>query len=187
MSGESKQKRTQERMQEINGANYHGTNKFLRAIEKGETGLVMAMLEQGADVHFRTQPRSRASEIVLEIPYPVESTPLHVAALQGRAKIVTLLLKQGADANARNSAGQTPLDCALLSHAYFETALAKQESRKLRLPWAFNKAAGKLAECEDAIHALLAHDARPALFSLPEKFVNRHQRLHKDVPPPPLP
>lgn len=40
------------------------------------------------------------------------NTPLHHAASRGHAKVVQLLLDNGADIDARNSSKWTPLDCA---------------------------------------------------------------------------
>ena len=40
-------------------------------------------------------------------------TPLHQAAQFGRKKIIELLIAQGADVNAKDNFGRTPLDCAL--------------------------------------------------------------------------
>lgn len=40
-------------------------------------------------------------------------TPLHDAAVNGHVKIAKLLVERGADINAKNSKGKTPLDVAL--------------------------------------------------------------------------
>jgi len=46
-------------------------------------------------------------------------TPLHWVALMGIDKLAQLLLKQGANVNAKTNAGETPLDCAESSSIFF--------------------------------------------------------------------
>ena len=41
------------------------------------------------------------------------STPLHCAAIQGQKRITQILIANGADVNATNKAGLTPLMCAM--------------------------------------------------------------------------
>ena len=41
-----------------------------------------------------------------------ESTPLHEAASDGRKEVVELLIANGADVNAKDNYGKTPLDWA---------------------------------------------------------------------------
>jgi len=41
------------------------------------------------------------------------ATPLHLAASWGRPEVVELLLRKGADPNARNKDGKTPLGLAI--------------------------------------------------------------------------
>jgi ankyrin repeat protein len=41
---------------------------------------------------------------------PDNVTPLHWAAVESKLEIVTILLDKGADANAKTTKGQTPLD-----------------------------------------------------------------------------
>ncbi|SVC90659.1 uncharacterized protein METZ01_LOCUS343513, partial [marine metagenome] len=42
-----------------------------------------------------------------------EGTPLHFAAFRGRKEVAELLINEGADVNAKNQAGATPLDKAI--------------------------------------------------------------------------
>ena len=41
-----------------------------------------------------------------------EQTPLHYAAIQGHKEVAELLIDKGADVNAKNIIGITPLDAA---------------------------------------------------------------------------
>jgi len=42
-----------------------------------------------------------------------ERTPLHDAAYRGHKEIVELLIDAGADVNAKNNSGETPLDMGI--------------------------------------------------------------------------
>ena len=50
-----------------------------------------------------------------------ESTPLHRAALNGRKETVELLIANGAEVNAKDNLGWTPLDFAIIRN-HTETA-----------------------------------------------------------------
>ncbi len=43
-------------------------------------------------------------------------TPLHVAAVKGHTEVVAFLMAHGADVNARDTNGKTPLDLAMEVH-----------------------------------------------------------------------
>ncbi|KAN0142123.1 Ankyrin repeat-containing domain protein [Lactarius tabidus] len=58
-------------------------------------GIAQMLLERGVDVHARNK---------------FHATALHLAALSGRPDIVKLLLDHGANPNAENGQGRTPLD-----------------------------------------------------------------------------
>ncbi len=48
------------------------------------------------------------------------NTPLHLTSIAGRAKAAGLLIERGADVNARNASGQTPLHYSLMTREEFE-------------------------------------------------------------------
>ncbi|MBD3176631.1 MAG: hypothetical protein GF320_15735 [Armatimonadia bacterium] len=59
-----------------------------------------------------------AVELMLDLGFPIEArggfgTPINQAAWRGRADVVALLAERGADLEALNDYGGTPLDCAL--------------------------------------------------------------------------
>ena len=79
-----------------------GRNRSLHLLHdatlRGKTMAVKALLKSGAEVDVR---------------YPgTEMTPLHWAAASGYPDVVEVLLNAGANVNARDFAGRTPLHCA---------------------------------------------------------------------------
>lgn len=71
--------------------------------EEGEEGVIANFLWHGADPHQRTE---RAGE-----------TALHLAARYARSDAAKRLLESGADANAQDHAGRTPLHAAVAADA----------------------------------------------------------------------
>ena len=69
------------------------------AVRTNESQIVRTLLNGGAAVNIKTSNLDGF-------------TPLHIAAYRGNNTMVTLLLDNGADINARNSVGDTPLHTA---------------------------------------------------------------------------
>jgi len=69
---------------------------LLDAAEKGNIEAVKWHLDAGADVNAQDND--------------IRWTPLHVAAAFGHKEIAELLIAKGADVNAKNKGGETPLD-----------------------------------------------------------------------------
>jgi ankyrin repeat protein len=67
---------------------------LIKAASKGDSGVVEALLDSGADINARDEQNQ---------------TALHQAASRGHTAVVQLLLEHGADVNAKNLFGQTPL------------------------------------------------------------------------------
>ena len=67
---------------------------LINAANKGDSEVVEALLDSGADINARDEQNQ---------------TALHQAASRGHTPIVKLLLERGADVNAKNLFGQTPL------------------------------------------------------------------------------
>ena len=90
------------------------------AAEKGDVQEVKRILEMGENVDARTtRDRTTADETKPAFLSALESTldssgstPLHVAASNGHAEVVALLLEKGADPNAQNRLEVTPLHMA---------------------------------------------------------------------------
>jgi ankyrin repeat protein len=67
---------------------------LINAAKKGDSEVVEALLDSGADINARDEQNQ---------------TALHQAASKGHTPIVKFLLERGADVNAKNLFGQTPL------------------------------------------------------------------------------
>ena len=81
------------------------SERFLQAASSGETAVVASML-RNPDLD---SPGKRA---LLEATTPQGHCALHVAALNGHAGVVNMLLKEGADRDMKTRFGKTPLACA---------------------------------------------------------------------------
>jgi len=88
--------------------NYLGVPPFWGACAMGFEEVIPAMLAHGADLNYSVSEKQigRYGKIVQGI------TPLMVAARYGRAPVVKLLLRAGADANRLDSEGRSATDYA---------------------------------------------------------------------------
>jgi len=172
-SNESKEARkARERREEINKINIHGTNLFFTAVEKNRPAEVEKMIAEGAEVNVRTTGRGFISNMTVNVPYAVGATPLHAACLLGAPEIIETLLAAGAKPNAKDSAGHTPLDYAILSYNYFKDDLARKETSRFAFKRTVDKAGARLAEFDTVISTLLAAGGKPAMFTLPEGYIS---------------
>lgn len=182
----SAEQKAAERKAAINRINRHGTNEFFNAVESNRLDEVAKLLREGADINARTTARGFISNMTVSIPYGVGASPLHAACLLGSQDIVTFLIGRGAGVNAKDEAGHTPLDYAILSHSYYQASLERKEASKFSFKFSVNKAASRVSQFENVITQLIAHGAKPGMFEMPEKF--RPVEKDKDLPPaPPLP
>lgn len=178
--------KAEQRRAEINTINRHGTNLFFQAVESGKLHVVANMIDEGADLDARTTSRGMLSNMMVNVPYGVGATPLHAACLLGAPDIVHYLLKYGADPHAKDEAGHTPMDYALLSHSFFENELSRKEQSRFTFRSTVDKAAARVNDYDDVITQLLARKAKPGMFELPERF--RMSQPGGSLPPaPPLP
>jgi hypothetical protein len=178
--------KAEQRRAEINTINRHGTNLFFKAVESGKLHEVANMIDEGADLDARTTSRGMLSSMMVSIPYGVGATPLHAACLLGSTEIVQYLLKYGANPHAKDEAGHTPMDYALLSHSFFEDDLNRKEQARFAFRSTVNKAAARVEDYDNVIAQLIARNAKPGMFELPERF--RMGSTPNNLPPaPPLP
>ncbi|MCC7036585.1 MAG: ankyrin repeat domain-containing protein [Alphaproteobacteria bacterium] len=178
--------KAEQRRAEINTINRHGTNLFFKAVEGGKLHEVANMIDEGADLDARTTSRGMLSSMMVSIPYGVGATPLHAACLLGSTEIVQYLLKYGANPHAKDEAGHTPMDYALLSHSFFEDELNRKEQSRFAFRSTVNKAAARVEDYDNVIAQLIARKAKPGMFELPERF--RMGQPGGSLPPaPPLP
>src|ERR1700758_2768211 len=81
-------------------------NPIHEAARKGDQAKVIALLKQNPDL--------------VSIKDKFGNSPLHLAALHNQPAIAALLIANGADVNAKNTSGETPLTTALLSYQHKE-------------------------------------------------------------------
>ena len=112
-------------------ASARGEREEVERIGKAHPGLVRELLTEGATLlsEFAATWNTRGVEILLDLGVPVdaryggdgyfgiapESTALHVACWLGVASTVRLLLARGADVDAKDAKGRTPLQLAVLA------------------------------------------------------------------------
>ncbi|MCC3157793.1 ankyrin repeat domain-containing protein [Hymenobacter sp. 15J16-1T3B] len=141
----------------LTAANWAGYNALHVAAETGLPETVALLLGTGADPNART-----ASEASLYTEprgfYPKRndwrSTPLHCAAREGRADAACLLLAAGANPNAVDEQGMTPLWLALALHHGDSDRAATEDSEARRNHWP-----GVARNTKNLVAALLAHGA----------------------------
>lgn len=83
---------------DVNIGDSRGHQPLITACAYGRLDMAQALVQRGADVSYR-MPMTK-------------TTALHVASSNGFADIVELLLAHGADRNARDFSGSSPLDYA---------------------------------------------------------------------------
>ena len=111
----------------------NGETPLHLAAEKGDTRMIDFLVSHGADMNARTNPNIAPifyAELTGSAINNGSWTPLHIAAIEGKKEAVDLLLKKGADINAKSNLGWTPLNLAM--------ALGKTEVVKsliAYLPW----------------------------------------------------
>ncbi|EJD49209.1 ankyrin [Auricularia subglabra TFB-10046 SS5] len=84
---------------------------FLTLVEQGDADAAEELLSGPDAVNVNATKRNSAQ------------TALHLAAYNNDAEAVEMLLRHGADKNARDDSGQTPLECALEVKAEAAAAL----------------------------------------------------------------
>lgn len=81
------------------------TVPLIQAAYKGDTELVKTLLDEGADIEAKGQPKRK----VKNAKDSAGGTALMVAARYGQEEMVKLLLEKGADIKAKNNNGYTSL------------------------------------------------------------------------------
>lgn len=93
---------------------------LLLAASKGDVVKIYSLLKYGVDVNTRKDVTAHFAEALGNVFTYTENaytpsyslTPLHFAALNGHVNVVELLIRNGADVNAKDDSGLTPLHLA---------------------------------------------------------------------------
>ena len=105
-------------------AEHDGHTPLFWPVCRGQKDIVQLLLANGAEVnvadksgrtlveHANSQRQAETLKILIMAKGEGGRTPLHWAVAEGRKAMVQMLLRNGADVNAKDDAGQTPLDIA---------------------------------------------------------------------------
>ena len=120
--------------------------KLLVVAGKGNTGEVIELLKQGADVNFADRNGAsplhkvcsvdclEAAKMLIErgadinLATCIGWTPLHVACIRGYSKMVELLIEHGAYINRQNADGKTVFDIA---SKHIATIIMQEQKRRM--------------------------------------------------------
>ncbi len=154
----------------------YGLTPLMWAAVKGDAEKALDLIAQGADVNAGCG----APRFWLSHDYTPMTTPLHMAAYHGNRAVVEMLLRHGADMNAKNDAGETPLDCAI----NMKNSADGRHVRKTRSSWpsqalqkSFRKIDDMRRRYDAVVGVLAASGATTALYSLPEGFEGQVKSL----------
>jgi ankyrin repeat protein len=104
----------------------HGAHPNARTATKGATALHLAAENNRLEIARALLESPQAESLNIDAPTGMGYTPLHSAARAGRSELVELLLEHGADPNARDPAGTTPIFVAATVNAARLIDQAKQ-------------------------------------------------------------
>jgi len=104
---------------DVNAKDAQGSVPLVFAVKEGRKEIVELLLAHDADMNIKDRrgwtpldyARLGKLKDIIEL-FSVKITSLHQAVQLGDLAIVKALLKQGADVNVQNKAGDTPLHCA---------------------------------------------------------------------------
>ena len=128
----------------------HDQTALMLAVRKGYIDIVNIFLNDGADVNTKTDEGDTLLRMAISNEHPETAllliqngadvnfiekasyiTPLWLAAGRGQTQVVELLLKYGADLNAKDKCGRTPLKRAMLGqHAETVAFLISQGAKE---------------------------------------------------------
>ncbi|ORZ00673.1 hypothetical protein BCR43DRAFT_452762 [Syncephalastrum racemosum] len=88
----------------------------LACISDNNIAVVQYLIDRGAEVNAQRWSKKHSADKSQAVAGAIGSTALHVACANGCAKIVDLLLRNGATVNVKDKYGSSPLDIAAAKH-----------------------------------------------------------------------
>ncbi len=118
--------------EEVNVTSIYGWSPLMFAARDGNVEMAEYLIEMGADVNLNYYKFEEPGNNVSLIKN-VASTPLHIACLHDQLDVEKLLLKNGADTNARNIVGFTPIDVACKKNHFQSAKLLVEEGADVNI------------------------------------------------------
>lgn len=171
------------RARQANKIDRHGMTALMWAAVKGKAKKVRELLSSGAEIDFAKTEKSALSMT----DYPAGATALHFAAWHGHTDVVKMLVEKGADVNAVDEKGFSPLDLALARQVDTDETKEMKDKSRLMTGWLLeseSKLKDSSAEFKAIAQTLMDAGAATHHFSAKEdahSYVEKKRGLTKRI------